>query len=100
MRTRLYNARILTGEEGVFWGEVWVRDERIVYVTEDRPDVGERASEIPGISEIPWDLELDCRGDLLMPGFKNAHTHSAMTFLRSYADDVPLQQWLQEKVFP
>ena len=75
MRTRLYNARILTGEEGVFWGEVWVRDERIVYVTEDRPDVGERASEIPGISEIPWDLELDCRGDLLMPGFKNAHTH-------------------------
>ena len=94
MRTRLYNARILTGEEGVFWGEVWVRDERIVYVTEDRPDVGERAS------EIPWDLELDCRGDLLMPGFKNAHTHSAMTFLRSYADDVPLQQWLQEKVFP
>lgn len=35
-----------------------------------------------------------------MPGFKNAHTHSAMTFLRSYADDVPLDKWLNEKVFP
>ena len=43
---------------------------------------------------------MDCRDNLLMPGFKDAHTHSAMTFLRSYADDVPLQTWLNEKVFP
>lgn len=35
-----------------------------------------------------------------MPGFINAHTHSGMTFLRSMADDMPLQQWLNEKVFP
>ena len=35
-----------------------------------------------------------------MPGFKNAHTHSAMTFLRSMADDLPLQEWLNEQVFP
>ncbi len=35
-----------------------------------------------------------------MPGFKNAHTHTAMTFLRSYADDLPLQEWLSEQVFP
>ena len=35
-----------------------------------------------------------------MPGFKNAHTHSAMTFLRSYADDLPLQNWLNDRVFP
>ncbi len=35
-----------------------------------------------------------------MPGFKNAHTHSAMTFLRSYADDLPLFEWLHDKVFP
>ena len=45
-------------------------------------------------------MELDCGGNLLMPGFKNAHTHSGMTFLRSFADDVPLQKWLNEKVFP
>ncbi len=35
-----------------------------------------------------------------MPGFKNAHTHTAMTFLRSYADDLPLQEWLEKQVFP
>lgn len=50
--------------------------------------------------KITWDREIDCKGNLLMPGFKDAHTHSAMTFLRSYADDVPLQQWLENQVFP
>lgn len=35
-----------------------------------------------------------------MPGFKNAHTHSGMTFLRSMADDLPLDQWLNKQVFP
>lgn len=35
-----------------------------------------------------------------MPGFKNAHTHTAMTFLRSYADDMPLQDWLTKQIFP
>ena len=49
---------------------------------------------------IQWDQEIDCGQNLLMPGFKNAHTHSPMTFLRSYADDLPLQEWLQQKVFP
>ncbi|MCC8023035.1 MAG: amidohydrolase, partial [Clostridiales bacterium] len=44
--------------------------------------------------------EIDLEGNLLMPSFKNAHTHSAMTFLRSYADDLPLQQWLEQQVFP
>ncbi len=35
-----------------------------------------------------------------MPGFKNAHTHSAMTFLRSHADDMKLDEWLNTRVFP
>lgn len=48
----------------------------------------------------PFDREIDCRGNLLLPGFKNAHTHSGMTFLRSLADDLPLQRWLNEQVFP
>ena len=33
------------------------------------------------------------KGDLLIPGFKDAHTHTAMVFLRSYADDLPLQDF-------
>ena len=42
----------------------------------------------------------DLNGNLLMPSFKNAHTHSAMTFGRSLADDLPLQSWLSDEIFP
>ena len=35
-----------------------------------------------------------------MPGFKNAHTHSAMTLMRSLADDCPLDKWLHTQIFP
>ncbi|MFZ5643373.1 MAG: amidohydrolase [Bacillota bacterium] len=37
---------------------------------------------------------------LAMPGFVNSHTHAAMTLLRSYADDLPLMKWLEEKIWP
>ena len=52
------------------------------------------------LKEAVFDREIDLEGNLLMPSFKNAHTHSAMTFLRSYADDLPLQDWLFTQVFP
>ena len=47
-----------------------------------------------------WEREIDVKGNLLMPGFKNAHAHTYMTFLRSYADDLPLQEWLYQMCFP
>ena len=99
MKIRLYNARILTMERNreVFRGEVWVENNRIVRVAEAGEKDSAPREKSAGES---WDREIDCRGDLLMPGFKDAHTHSAMTFLRSYADDVPLQEWLEKKVFP
>lgn len=37
---------------------------------------------------------------LLMPGFINAHTHLAMVLLRGYADDLPLERWLKEEIWP
>ncbi|MGH8426717.1 MAG: TRZ/ATZ family hydrolase [Gammaproteobacteria bacterium] len=37
---------------------------------------------------------------LLIPGFVNAHTHAAMTLLRGYADDLPLETWLKERIWP
>lgn len=37
---------------------------------------------------------------VLMPGLVNMHTHSPMTLLRGYADDLPLQQWLTERIWP
>lgn len=43
---------------------------------------------------------LDLDHCLVLPGLINAHTHSAMTFLRGLADDLPLMEWLQSAVFP
>lgn len=53
-----------------------------------------------GESTIKADRIYDLNGNLLMPSFKNAHTHSAMTFGRSFADDLPLSLWLNDKIFP
>jgi len=43
---------------------------------------------------------LDASGSLVMPGLVNAHTHVAMTLLRGYADDKPLDAWLREDIWP
>jgi len=37
---------------------------------------------------------------LIMPGLINTHGHAAMSLFRSYADDLPLMKWLQEKIWP
>lgn len=100
MNIRLYNARILTMQEGeqIFEGEIWIRDDRILYVGD-----GKNVDGVYDKLKIPcliWDREVDCEKNLLMPGFKNAHTHSGMTVLRSYADDLPLKDWLNKQVFP
>ena len=50
--------------------------------------------------ELQANETYDLKGNLLMPSFKNAHTHSAMTFARSYADGLPLMEWLTTKIFP
>ena len=46
------------------------------------------------------DETLDADGCLVMPGLVNAHCHAAMTLLRGYADDEPLEVWLREDVWP
>jgi len=43
---------------------------------------------------------LDASGGLVIPGLVNAHTHVAMTLLRGYADDKPLDAWLREDIWP
>lgn len=43
---------------------------------------------------------IELPGQLLMPGLVNAHCHSAMSLLRGYADDLPLQRWLDEAIWP
>lgn len=90
MNIRFYNANILTMQNNmnVFFGEVWVCDNLIIHVGNYIPN------------NITWNKEYNLNGNLIMPGFKNAHTHSGMTFLRSLADDLPLNEWLTQQVFP
>ena len=66
---------------------VGVKDGRIAYIGASEPeeDFGER---------------YDGRHRLLMPAFYNVHSHAPMTLLRGYAENLPLQRWLGEKVFP
>ena len=43
---------------------------------------------------------VDADGKIAVPGMVNTHTHAAMTLLRSYADDMVLMDWLQNKIWP
>ena len=43
---------------------------------------------------------IDGRRTVSMPGLVNTHTHAAMTLLRSYADDMELMPWLNDKIWP
>lgn len=89
MKTLFKNARILTMiDEKIIEADLVTKDNLIAYIGKDSSSYG------------PFDKVIDCNNNLLMPGFKNAHAHSAMVFLRGKADDVTLQDWLFKIVFP
>ena len=66
---------------------ILVKDKMIAYIGKDMPD------------EIA-DRVIEGNGNLVIPAFYNAHCHSAMTLFRGYGDDLPLQRWLNERIFP
>ena len=89
MKTLLKNARILTmADRNITHGNIVVENNRIIYIGKDIDKYA------------PFDVIRDINNNLLMPGFKNAHTHSAMTFLRSKTDNYNLQDWLFKVVIP
>ena len=88
MITLFKNARILSmKDDQIVTGELAVTDNRISYIG-DHYD-----------GQTP-DRIIDCEQNLLMPGFKDAHAHTAMVFARSAADDLPLHDWLFKTIFP
>ena len=90
MSVRFYNCRILTMQDDkIIEGELWTENDRISYIGPAKADPDKK-----------FDREIDCKGNLLMPGLKNAHTHSAMTFSRSLADEYCLDDWLHKAIFP
>ena len=64
-----------------------------------------RIADIGRIAEVPLPLgdrfeTIDATNAIVLPGLINAHSHAAMTLFRGFADDLPLQQWLFDKIFP
>lgn len=49
---------------------------------------------------VQADQVVDCRGQIIIPGLINAHTHAAMTLLRGLADDLRLDVWLLGYMMP
>ena len=66
---------------------VVVEDGKYLSITKGMPD--------PEGREI-----IDGKGKFMMPAFFNTHCHVPMTLLRGYGEGLPLQQWLQERIFP
>ena len=89
MKTLFKNAQVLTMiDDRIINSDLVVDNNLIAYIGKESSSYG------------PFDKVIDCNNNLLMPGFKNAHAHSAMVFLRGKADDVTLQDWLFKIVFP
>lgn len=68
---------------------VGVVDDKIAYVGAEKPADADAYGEV-----------YDGEGKLLMPGLYNAHAHAPMTLLRGYAENLPLQAWLEQKCWP
>lgn len=66
-----------------------------IYIVDDK---------IQHIGHLKGDIKvervIDGKGKVALPGLINAHTHISMSLLRNYADDVPLHEWLTEKIWP
>ena len=89
MKILFKNARILTmKDDHIFEGNIVVNDNRIVYIGNNYQNYG------------PFEREIDCNKNLLMPGFKNPHAHSGMVFARDLVQNVSLQDWLFKYIFP
>ena len=66
--------------------EIAIEDKRILAVGQSPPD-------------FTPDQEIDGREMVALPAFFNAHTHAAMTLERGWAEDLPFERWLNEKIW-
>ena len=79
------------GQDPIPEGEVFVTNGRITGI--HALDAKDNACDIHAET-------IDAKDAIIMPGLINGHTHAAMTLFRGLADDLPLKQWLFEKIFP
>ncbi|MBT2288546.1 amidohydrolase [Paenibacillus albidus] len=89
-KTIIKNGRFLVpgADKPVLQGYMTIENDRITYIGEKEPLAVEDAHVVDG-SRL-----------MFMPGLVNTHGHAAMSLLRGYGDDLTLQVWLQEKMWP
>jgi 5-methylthioadenosine/S-adenosylhomocysteine deaminase len=54
----------------------------------------------PDVAMEAGDDVIDAGGDVLVPGLVNGHTHAGMTLFRGYGSDLPLLEWLEQRIWP
>ncbi len=86
------NGRVLTMDE-----HGTLIEEGAVAITESKIIAVGAASDLSGIQAK---VVMDAQGKLIMPGLVNGHNHMPMSIFRGLADDLPLEKWLQEIIFP
>ncbi|MGQ9506677.1 MAG: amidohydrolase [Candidatus Bathycorpusculaceae bacterium] len=93
MNILIQNGTILTMHNGkvIRQGAVAIEEETIV-------DVG-KTSKLKRKYGRGYE-KIDAKNKIVMPGFVNTHQHAAMSLLRGYADDLPLQEWLEKWIWP
>ena len=79
-------------------GEAEIIREAELHVQADRIVYAGPASHAPAAQ--PGDRVIQGGGRIAMPGVVNTHAHNAMVLFRGAADDLPLQRWLSERIFP
>ena len=90
---RVAGGRVLRPDGSVTESDVTIdRDAGTILAVDDRDERKRTGRD--------GDDVLDAGGSLVIPGLVNAHTHVAMTLLRGYADDKPLDTWLREDIWP
>jgi 5-methylthioadenosine/S-adenosylhomocysteine deaminase len=92
MKVLIKNCSILTlvtADDVYTVGQIEIENDRITYAGTVR-DTGCGS----------FDRVIDGRGMLALPGLINCHTHSSMSLMRGYGDDMPLMKWLNDRIWP
>jgi 5-methylthioadenosine/S-adenosylhomocysteine deaminase len=90
-RTLLYNATIITcnmDNDVIEAGSIGFEGEKVIFVGKTPENLSS------------YEKTIDLKGNYVLPGLVNTHGHTPMSLLRGYADDLHLQTWLGEKIWP
>jgi len=70
------------------------------YIAFDNAEIIYVGNNVPAFDPDRETIKIDASDCVAIPGLINGHSHTGMTTLRGMADDMPLMQWLEEKVWP